>query len=123
MSRSRLGVALASLCTLVASSEPASALIVVDGEIVSAWPEPAVPPGAALDAPNLGLYPHPKGNVYGLTLLIDFSDATPAFNKEQINSWLNQKGYSQGGVNGSVRDYFLDESNGVVDFQNEIFGF
>ena len=64
--------------------------------------------------PTTGLYQHPKGNVYGLTLLIDFSDATPAFTKDDIDAWLNQKGYNQGGLNGSVRDYYLDESNGVV---------
>ncbi|RYZ05846.1 MAG: M6 family metalloprotease domain-containing protein [Myxococcales bacterium] len=104
-------------------SGPADALIVVDGKIVDAWPEPALAPNVALAAPNIGLYPHPQGTVYGLTLLIDFSDATPAFDKAQIDAWLNQKGYTQGGLNGSVRDYFLDESNGMVDFQNEIFGF
>lgn len=94
--------------------------------MVTAWPEeatPPLPPGAQLAAPNIGLYPHPQGTVYGLTLLVDFSDTAPAFTKEQINAWLNQKGYTDGGLNGSVRDYFLDQSNGKVDFQNEIFGF
>lgn len=124
MSRRRFGVALASLvCALGLEAAPAHALIVVDGKIVPAWPEPELPPGAALAAPNIGLYPHPKGTVYGLTLLIDFSDATPAFSKADIDAWLNQKGYTQGGLNGSVRDYYFDVSNGVVDFQNEIFGF
>jgi M6 family metalloprotease-like protein/MYXO-CTERM domain-containing protein len=117
----RLSLALGVAGTTWAPS--ADALIVVDGKIVNAWPTPEVQPNAALAAPNIGLYPHPKGTVYGLTLLIDFSDATPAFNKEQINAWLNEKGYTQDGLNGSVRDYFLDESNGLVDFQNEIFGF
>jgi M6 family metalloprotease-like protein len=105
----------------------AHALIVWEGQVVSEWPDAAkplqVPAGAALAAPNIGLYPHPQGNVYGLTLLIDFSDAAPAFSKQEIDAWLNQKGYSGGGLNGSVRDYYLDESNGLVDFQNEIFGF
>jgi len=124
MSRRKFGVALASLLgTLGLGPTPAHALIVVDGKIVPAWPEPALAPGAALAAPNIGLYPHPKGTVYGLTLLIDFSDATPAFSKSDIDAWLNQKGYTQGGLNGSVRDYYFDVSNGVVDFQNEIFGF
>lgn len=110
----------------LASSAPAAATIVWEGKEVPAWPDaaaPALPPGAQLAASNIGLYPHPQGNVYGLTLLIDFNDAEPAFDKTQIDAWLNQRGYAQGGLNGSVRDYYLEESNGRVDFQNEIFGF
>lgn len=126
MSRRSSVVALAALLLGVALAPPAQGLIVVDGKIVDAWPEdpqPAPRPGAAFAAANTGLYPHPSGTVYGLTLLIDFSDATPAFTKTEIDAWLNSKGYSQGGLNGSVRDYYFDESNGMVDFQNEIFGF
>ena len=123
---SRFLVALAAVAGGVAFAAPAQGLIVLDGKVVSAWPEEAsapLPPGAQLAAPNIGLYAHPTGNVYGLTLLIDFSDAAPAFSKADIDAWLNLKGYNQGGLNGSVRDYFLDASNGMVDFQNEIFGF
>ena len=126
MSRRTRLVGLWSALGTLALAAPAHGLIVWEGKVVPAWPEeahPAPPPGAAFDATNIGLYAHPKGNVYGLTLLIDFSDAMPAFSKDDVNAWLNQKGYSQGGLNGSVRDYYLDESNGVVDFQNEIFGF
>jgi M6 family metalloprotease-like protein len=122
---SRNLVALAALAGGVALAAPVQALIVWDGKVVPAWPEEAspLPPGAQLAAPNIGLYAHPTGNVYGLTLLIDFSDAAPAFSKADVDAWLNLKGYSQGGLNGSVRDYYLDESNGTIDFQNEIFGF
>lgn len=115
---------LAALLGVLTPSQIAHALIVVDGKIVPAWPEQAVaPPGAQLAASNIGLYPSPKGTVLGLTLLIDFSDAAPAFTKAQVEAWLNQQGYSVGGLNGSVRDYFADQSNGMVDFQNEVFGF
>jgi len=123
---SRYLVGLAAVVGSMALAAPAQGLIVWDGKVVPAWPEeapPPLPPGAQLAAPNIGLYAHPAGNVYGLTLLIDFSDATPAFSKADIDAWLNLKGYNQGGLNGSVRDYYLDESNGMVDFQNEIFGF
>ncbi|HEX2869832.1 MAG TPA: M6 family metalloprotease domain-containing protein, partial [Polyangiaceae bacterium] len=126
MSRRSFVVGLAAVLGGLALAPPAQGLIVVDGKIVDAWPEepqPAPRHGAAFAALNTGLYPHPSGTVYGLTLLIDFSDATPAFTKAEIDAWLNSKGYSQGGLNGSVRDYFSDESNGMVDFQNEIFGF
>lgn len=126
MSRRSHVVALAAALGGIAWALPASAVIVWEGKPVAAWPEearPALPEGAALAATNIGLYPHPSGSVFGLTLLIDFSDAPPAFTKAEIDAWLNLKGYSQGGLNGSVRDYFFDESNGLVDFQNEIFGF
>jgi hypothetical protein len=110
----------------IASAGPAEAVIVWNGEEVPAWPKealPQLPSGAALAASNIGLYPDPKGEVFGLTLLVDFSDTAPAFTKEQIDAWLNQKGYAVDNVKGSVRDYFLDQSNGMVDFQNELFGF
>jgi M6 family metalloprotease-like protein len=123
MSRRWLRSSLALAIACATWTQGAAALIVVDGKIVDAWPEPSLPPNVALAAPNIGLYPHPQGTVFGLTLLIDFSDASPAFDKAQIDAWLNQKGYAQGGLNGSVRDYFFDQSNGMVDFQNEIFGF
>jgi M6 family metalloprotease-like protein/MYXO-CTERM domain-containing protein len=126
MSKRMRGVALAASFAAFSLAWPAHGLIVVDGKIVPAWPDqPAValPAGAQLAAPNIGLYPDPKGTVYGLTLLIDFSDAPPAFTKQEIDAWLNQQGYSEDGLNGSVRDYFADQSNGLVDFQNEIFGF
>jgi M6 family metalloprotease-like protein len=122
--RSRhLGLAVAAACAALGASSPATALIVWEGKVVPAWPERALPPGAQLAAENIGLYPHPQGTVYGLTLLIDFSDTAPDFSKAEIDAWLNQKGYTGGGLNGSVRDYFFDQSNGQVDFQNEIFGF
>jgi M6 family metalloprotease-like protein len=126
MSRRSIGVALG--IGLVAALPPvtARAVIVWNGQQVPAWPAeagPIAPAGAQLAAQNLGSYPHPKGTLFGLTLLIDFADAPPAFTKQQVDAWLNQKGYSESGLNGSVRDYFADESNGLVDFQNEIFGF
>ena len=72
---------------------------------------------------GIGFYPNPKGVVHGLTLLVDFSDASPAFNADEVEAWLNEPGFSEDGLNGSVRDYFFDNSNGVVDFQNQVVGF
>jgi M6 family metalloprotease-like protein len=120
-----LGVASLGACL-----RPAEALIVWDGKVVDAWPaEAAVSAGAApgplakssAAAPHY--YPHPAGVVWGLTLLVDFSDQAPAFDKTEVNAWLNQKGFNRFGCQGSVRDYFSDASNGKVDFQNEIYGF
>jgi M6 family metalloprotease-like protein len=119
-----LGPSLVAATALLAA--PASALIVVDGKIVPEWPEQsqrAAPKTAAQVIGGYGFYPDPKGVVHGLTLLVDFSDASPAFSAEEVEAWLNQPGFSEDGLNGSVRDYFFENSNGAVDFQNQVVGF
>jgi M6 family metalloprotease-like protein len=107
---------------------PAWGLIVVDGKITPAWPDPSTHaagarPGVQFAEVGLGFYPGPKGLVHGLTLLVDFSDASPAFSAAEVDAWLNEPGFSQDGLNGSVRDYYFDNSNGAVDFQNQVVGF
>jgi M6 family metalloprotease-like protein len=115
-------------CGALAMAAPASALIVWKGKIVREWPEEAGEMDSSAQrmqspAHPIGRYPHPKGTVWGLTILIDFSDTAPAFTKEQVDGWLNQRGYAEGGLKGSIRDYFFDNSNGIVDFQNQVVGF
>jgi M6 family metalloprotease-like protein/MYXO-CTERM domain-containing protein len=108
---------------------PAHATIVFNGKAVPAWPDmqpSEPPPGIAFDtvgAPGIKLFPHPIGVVRGLTILVDFSDQTGAYSKAEIDAWLNTKGYDQFGLTGSVRDYYLKQSNGKVDYQNEVHGF
>jgi M6 family metalloprotease-like protein len=107
-------------------SAPAAALIVVDGKVVPEWPDqPRRVAGATarMAGGSDGFYPNPSGVVHGLTLLVDFSDTSPAFNADEVDDWLNEPGFSGDGLNGSVRDYFFDNSNGVVDFQNQVVGF
>jgi M6 family metalloprotease-like protein len=121
-----LGASLVAAAALLAT--PASALIVVDGKIVSQWPDQPARVGrgssaAQLAAEGLGFYPDPKGVVNGLTVLVDFSDASPAFSVEEVAAWLNEPGFSEDGLNGSVRDYYFDNSNGHVDLQNQVVGF
>src|SRR6188768_3196111 len=116
----------ASLATLAGRAQ---ATIVVDGKTVSAWPdlEPSEPPpGIAFDvvgAPGIKLFPHPSGVLLGLTILVDFSDQSGAYSKAEIDAWLNTKGYDRFGLSGSIRDYYLKQSNGKVDYQNEVHGF
>jgi hypothetical protein len=106
---------------------PASALIVADGKIVPEWPEQRrrVAPTTAAQVTGVSseFYPNPQGVVHGLTLLVDFSDASPAFSTDEVDKWLNEPGFSEDGLNGSVRDYYFDNSNGKVDFQNQVVGF
>ena len=104
--------------------------IVWNGKRVSAWPPEALQTPGKADkvaaraqaSAESGHYPSPKGKVYGLTLLVDFSDSPAPFTKDEISDWLNKPGFSRDGCNGSVRDYYLDVSNGKVDFTNEVFG-
>lgn len=119
-----LGPSLLTATALLAA--PASALIVVDGKIVSEWPDQprrAARTTAAQAVGGIGFYPNPQGTVHGLTLLVDFRDASPAFSADEVDAWLNEPGFSEDGLNGSVRDYFFDNSNGKVDFQNQVVGF
>ncbi|HWA71930.1 MAG TPA: M6 family metalloprotease domain-containing protein [Polyangiaceae bacterium] len=92
-----------------------------------AWPDLPLPaastPGLLQAATNINLFPHPSGVVKGLTILVDFSDQASAYSKDEIDAWLNQSGYSKFGLKGSVRDYYLNQSNGKVDYQNEVHGF
>jgi M6 family metalloprotease-like protein/MYXO-CTERM domain-containing protein len=72
---------------------------------------------------SINLYPHPSGVVRGLTILVDFSDQASALSASEIEAWLNEAGYAESGLQGSVRDYFLQQSNGKVDYRNEVHGF
>lgn len=111
--------------------------IVYQGKRVQAWPSDAITKfdnsRGAWNNPDLASvkyappkekshYSSPKGKVYGLTLLVDFSDQPAPVTKEEISDWLNKEGFNRDGCNGSVRDYYLDVSNGQLDFTNEVFG-
>jgi len=114
------------LGALVSSiARPAQATIVWEGKEVRAWPDlPIVaPPAGAALAVSKPLFPHPSGSVVGLTILVDFSDQSAAYTKDDVDAWLNQKGFTGFGLKGSVRDYYLGQSRGKVDYQNEVHGF
>jgi M6 family metalloprotease-like protein/MYXO-CTERM domain-containing protein len=109
---------------LLASS--AQATIVWEGKQVPAWPDLQPPANARAlydQAAPVHLFPHPSGVVKGLVILVDFSDATATFAKDEVDAWLNTKGYSKNGLTGSIRDYFLGQSNNIVDYQNEVHGY
>ena len=122
--RSACGALCGALLSL--SAGRAQATIVWEGREVAAWPD--LPSSA--DAGNVvhallpaHAFPHPSGVVHGLTILVDFSDQSSAYDKTEIEAWLNQAGYQKFGLTGSVRDYYLAQSAGQVDFQNELHGF
>ena len=107
--------------------------IVYQGKRVPAWPEEARPKFNNNTSHSRALmkatatttqshYAAPKGKIYSLTLLVDFSDQPAPVTKSEIEDWLNKEGFNKDGCNGSVRDYYLDVSNGQLDLTNEVFG-
>ncbi|HEY8923693.1 MAG TPA: M6 family metalloprotease domain-containing protein [Polyangia bacterium] len=107
-------------------SAPARATIVWEGKEVPAWPDlqPQADEWAvyAVTLPS-HLFPHPAGVVKGLVILVDFSDEPATLSKEDVDAWLNTKGYKKNGLTGSIRDYYLGQSNDKVDYQNETHGY
>lgn len=68
----------------------------------------------------------PKSAVTGkkkfLLLLMDFPDKPITFNKSAFDPFLNSKGYRKDGNNGSVRDYYLENSFGQLDLTWDVAG-
>jgi M6 family metalloprotease-like protein len=105
---------------------PAQATIVWEGKEVRAWPDlQPVGNASTLKAHALPnhIFPHPSGVVKGLVILVDFSDVPATLSKDEIDAWLNTKGYNKYGLTGSIRDYYLGQSNNMVDYQNEVHGY
>ena len=106
--------------------------IVWQGKKVQSWPEEAMPrfnrasqSGALFKTTATQTQSHyaaPKGKIYSLTLLVDFSDQPAPVSISDVEDWLNKEGFNKDGCNGSVRDYYLDVSNGQLDLINEVFG-
>jgi M6 family metalloprotease-like protein/MYXO-CTERM domain-containing protein len=105
---------------------PAHATIVWEGKVVPAWPDLEPPANASVLYDQVlpsHLFPHPSGVVKGLAILVDFSDTPASLSKEEVDAWLNTQGYNKNGLTGSIRDYYLGQSNTIVDYQNEVHGY
>ena len=122
---------------LIALMLPTMALadIVYQGKRVQEWPAEAMPTfdnsrGAPQSRALMKTtavttkshYAAPKGKIYSLTLLVDFSDQAAPVTVSEVEEWLNKEGFNRDGCNGSVRDYYLDVSNGQLDLTNEVYG-
>ncbi|MCI5147073.1 MAG: hypothetical protein D3923_16500 [Candidatus Electrothrix sp. AR3] len=62
------------------------------------------------------------GTGRGLTIIVEFLDESTAVMRAQVDDLLNKPGYSQGGNQGSVRNYFLTMSNNKLDYRNDVIG-
>ena len=115
---------------LIALMLPTMALadIVYQGKRVHEWPAEAMPTfnnrtlTKTTAVTTKSHYAAPKGKIYSLTLLVDFSDQAAPVTVSEVEEWLNKEGFNRDGCNGSVRDYYLDVSNGQLDLVNEVYG-
>ena len=60
------------------------------------------------------------GTKTGLCLLIDFPDDQQAIPQESIDGFCNGDNYAGDGNNGSVKQYFLDNSNNLLTYTNVV---
>ena len=58
----------------------------------------------------------------GLVILVNFSDQSFTYPKNEFYNKLNQPGYSTNGAPGSVKDYFTDNSGGTFSPNFDVFG-
>ncbi|MBK8806159.1 MAG: hypothetical protein IPO21_05760 [Bacteroidales bacterium] len=91
-----------------------------DGVLKVEKPEPKpIPKGMQL-APQQGIV---KQKVTGLVLIVDFSDEPlTSYSVDVFDSLWNGKNHESFGIDGSVRQYFLDVSGGAFEFNNIVYG-
>lgn len=78
----------------------------------------AQPEGALADLASEPPQHQTVGDVIGLCLLIDFPDLPGTISREEVEAFCNQPGYNGFDNNGSVRDYFFDNSGGRLRYTN-----
>jgi M6 family metalloprotease-like protein len=61
--------------------------------------------------------------VKGLAVIIDFADEPGTITKDAIERYFNSAGYNEFYNNGSVRDYYLEVSSGLLDYSNIVVGY
>ncbi|MEX2233623.1 MAG: M6 family metalloprotease domain-containing protein [Cyclobacteriaceae bacterium] len=62
----------------------------------------------------------PIGDYIGLCLLIEFPDVRATIPRDEIDLYCNEQGYGGFGNNGSVYDYFYDNSRGKLRYSNTV---
>ena len=63
-------------------------------------------------------YSQTVGEKVGITILIDFPDYPGTIAPEEVEEFLNGENYTMYGNKGSVREYYKDVSNGLLDYSN-----
>jgi len=62
------------------------------------------------------------GEKKAVCILVDFPDRAMVHTQSEFEALMNQIGYSAGGAKGSVRDFFLENSYGQLDFTVTVVG-
>ncbi|WP_243493281.1 M6 family metalloprotease domain-containing protein [Massilia violaceinigra] len=75
---------------------------------------------SAMMAPSAAATAAVTGQMRGLTVIIDFSDAPGTITKPQVESFLNDASYTGFGNAQSVRGYFLAASGNKLDYSNTV---
>ncbi len=60
------------------------------------------------------------GNYVGLCILVEFPDVAHSINRDEVVNFCNSTGYSGYGNNGSVKDYFFENSRGKLTYTNVV---
>ncbi len=63
-----------------------------------------------------------EGNLKGLCIVIDFSDEVNPLGIEEYENLCNGLNYTKYSNNGSLRQYYLDVSGGLLDYENVVYG-
>lgn len=63
---------------------------------------------------------HTLGDCLGLCLPVEFPDVPATIAREEIEAFCNQPGYAGFGNNGSVFDYYLDNSTGKLRYKTVV---
>lgn len=63
-----------------------------------------------------------RGQKKGLVILVNFKDKAMTVSQTEYYNFFNQAGYNKDGMAGSVRDYFLSQSYGLLDIEFDVVG-
>jgi M6 family metalloprotease-like protein len=64
-----------------------------------------------------------SGQIKGLCIVVDFSDEPGTLPISEFDNFCNDFNYTNFGNNGSLRRFYYDVSNGLLDYQNVVFGY
>lgn len=64
-----------------------------------------------------------SGNIKGLCIVVDFSDEPGTLPMSDFVDFCNSLNYNTFGNNGSLRQFYSDISGGLLDYENEVFGY
>lgn len=63
-----------------------------------------------------------KGKKRGLVILVNYKDKAMTYTQQDFSEQFNQTGYSKNGHIGSVKDYFYDQSYGMLSIDFDVVG-